>query len=397
MTHSTRTEQHRTMRAPTAEHADGTVQHLRTDLTDVPSTESAAAWNPRYTELGIRQGWNPTPFDQLRIWVTGVGGSGKTTFISSDPGSLILDFDYSANDVPTSRAAYVSCPDVRTMQHILDRVIKDGPGTSGFKRIVFDTMDRLCELVIEFLTEEYNRQHPDTRVDSILGAPHASYSAGYTAVVAFMVSLLESIRGAGYGWTVTSHVDEREIMRNNRREYVNRPLLFSSLRSALYRVCQFQCEMERVWIEERVESGKARLNRRTGKREPVMETRTIPAFFLNYVDMKDLPTHNTKQRYVQHLPGPGWVAAPAGLGMSVLEGLWNNALKVAGSPDTEKVKTKTHVPPRNNEDTWALSEDVDDTKETMQGDDDECKNGAGQRGSRTKSGRATARQRSGRS
>ena len=61
--------------------------------------------NHSYAKLGVARGWDPTPAQRLRLWITSMPGEGKTSFIMSNPHALVLDFEDSTRDVIGSTTA----------------------------------------------------------------------------------------------------------------------------------------------------------------------------------------------------------------------------------------------------------------------------------------------------
>ena len=59
----------------------------------------------KFANLGVSQGFDPGPCVRRRFGLMGLPGNGKTTFLHSIPGCIILDFEDSGRSLPNPKAS----------------------------------------------------------------------------------------------------------------------------------------------------------------------------------------------------------------------------------------------------------------------------------------------------
>lgn len=191
-----------------------------------------------YKEFGGQVGWDFTPPEQLRMFVIGSPGSGKSTFAASNPDAWIIDTEGRARDVVFGRAAYFHCPHASDYVKLLSQLVEDGKrGKHPCKMVIFDTIDAWVLQLVRFLTEI--RLPRDSKCDSILDLPHGK---GYSLLQDEISRRLSALTLAGYGWMVVAHIKEVAITdeQGNILRYRKESNLFPSLRGPLHMMSHIQ-------------------------------------------------------------------------------------------------------------------------------------------------------------
>jgi len=161
----------------------------------------------KYVNLGLTTGYNPVAAEDLRLYVTGLTGEGKTTFLRSIPDSWCLDFENAANAVPGARGAYFNIHSIArklkrdsysVYRDIITNLIEDGKnGRCPCKRIIFDTHDEWVGFEARALATEKMVEH--------IGE-YGREGHGWSLVHARCQKVLGDLEGAGYTWAVVGHL-----------------------------------------------------------------------------------------------------------------------------------------------------------------------------------------------
>ena len=244
-----------------------------------------------YADMGVSNQWEPTPFDRLRLWLTAFSGEGKTNFVMSDPESLVLDFEDSARDVPGGRAAYVHIPDSEAYMRIHSKLIEDGPAQSGFKRIVWDTVDKFLGHIIILLSAEYGCEYPKTILE------YADGRVGYTKIANFIQTRLEELYAAGYGWTVVGHISEKKDASGIATAA---PTLFPSAVQRIYTDTQLMLHLSRE-IDEVELPGAGRTIKVGGVEKKIAATKKVTRHELHILPPDGDDSDLVKARYTEAL------------------------------------------------------------------------------------------------
>lgn len=148
--------------------------------------------------LGASSGYDPTPVDDLRLWIIGPSGEGKSTFMSSIPRHLILDFDKGANGIPGSKAIRVAVKDYDHYITMKDKLIGDAKaGKKYFHRVTIDTVDEWVDMIAGQLEKEKN-------IEDI--TEYGSQGSGYKLIKDRAFSHLRDLDHAGYIWSCIGHM-----------------------------------------------------------------------------------------------------------------------------------------------------------------------------------------------
>lgn len=178
----------------------------------VPTTPAEIPLPKAYVELGLTTGYNPCPIEKARLYVTGLSGEGKSTFVASIPNSMTIDYERGVTGIPGRRGAYFNIFEAarrskRTAYEvhraIIDRLIEDArAGAPPCERIIFDTQDGWVELeTVNFLKEKSSgiKTYEDI-------GQYGERGAGHSLVQGRCRRILSSLESAGYTWAVVGHL-----------------------------------------------------------------------------------------------------------------------------------------------------------------------------------------------
>lgn len=165
----------------------------------LPATPNTVPIIPAdWAKLGVETGYNPKSAEDLNLWIVGPSGEGKTTFNSSIPSNMILDFDKSAGSVVGTKALRVKIGSYDQYMQITQKLIDDGKkGTHIAHRISIDTVDEWVGMIVNRLQEEKG-------VDDI--TEFGSQGHGWALLRERCWSRLRELEEAGYVWSCIGHL-----------------------------------------------------------------------------------------------------------------------------------------------------------------------------------------------
>ena len=151
-----------------------------------------------WAKLGVQTGYNPKSAEDLNLYIVGPSGEGKTTFDSSIPDNMILDFDKSAESIIGTRAMRVPIKSYGHYMEITQKLIDEGKaGKHVVHRVSFDTTDEWIGMIINRLQEEKD-------VEDI--TDYGSQGRGWAMIVKRCWSRLRELEEAGFVWTCVGHM-----------------------------------------------------------------------------------------------------------------------------------------------------------------------------------------------
>lgn len=220
-----------------------------TQLANQQTIELSGKWKA----LDIQREFAPGPAWRRRIALLSHAGVGKTTWISSNPRTLILDFEDGAADVVCPAAHRISVRSVAQTTKILSDLASFGADPQRpFDVIAFDTLDSWVELAIQ----DFCAQQKISDIGDF-----GARGAGYARVRTPLFQGLDSIWRAGYGWICTIHLSRTTITTGKTERTVVEPALSESFRRAIFKRCQYLLYAERRDVPVIVPT----LNPKTGK------------------------------------------------------------------------------------------------------------------------------------
>ncbi len=165
----------------------------------LPATPNTVPAIPAdWADLGVVTGYNPKSAEDLNLYIVGPSGEGKTTFDSSIPDNLILDFDKSAESIVGTRAMRVPIGSYEQYMEITQKLIDEGKtGKHVVHRVSFDTTDEWLGMIVNRLQEEKG-------VDDI--TEFGSQGHGWAMIRERCWSRLRELEQAGFVWTCVGHM-----------------------------------------------------------------------------------------------------------------------------------------------------------------------------------------------
>ena len=194
----------------------------------VPITPSEIPLPSKYVKLGLTTGYNPKAAEDIRLYVTGLTGEGKSTFIRSIPNAWCIDFEGGDDAVISGKGAYfdlhkmarkTSRSKFNIYREIITGLIEDGKaGKHPCRRVIFDTHD-------EWVAFEARQLATDKLVEHI--GEYGQHGHGWSLVHARCQKVLGDLENAGYTWAVVGHLGYFTQMNpiTNNETTVIRPLL----------------------------------------------------------------------------------------------------------------------------------------------------------------------------
>lgn len=180
-----------------------------------------------YAALGVETGYKPKQPNQLRFYIIGPSGGGKTSFVSSIPRALILDFEDGAWGVPNPRASRIVCKSAEKFDLLHKKLIEDAKNNRRpFDFIVFDTIDQFIEIMGVKLAVEYEVQDI---------TDYGAKGAGWSLLRNACWDRISALERVGYSWIVLGHITEKTITVSNKEKTVTRPVLFDSFSKQIQR------------------------------------------------------------------------------------------------------------------------------------------------------------------
>ena len=165
-------------------------------LAATPNTAPAIPTD--WAKLGVVTGYNPKSAEDLNLYIVGPSGEGKTTFDSSIPDNMILDFDKSAESIVGTRAMRVPIGSYEQYMQITQKLIDEGKaGKHVVHRVSFDTTDEWLGMIVNRLQEEKG-------VDDI--TEFGSQGHGWAMIRERCWSRLRELEQAGFVWTCVGHM-----------------------------------------------------------------------------------------------------------------------------------------------------------------------------------------------
>ena len=240
-----------------------------------------------YAALGVVSGYTPRPAEGLRFFIVGPTGEGKTTWVSSIPDTIILDFELGADAIPEARATRVTIGNYAHYDSLLTKLIADAEAKKKhYKRVVIDTGDEWMHMISAQLATEHN-------VEDI--TEYGSKGHGWGLIRTRCWKGLQALQMAGYSWTVVGHLSEKTITNpvTHQDMTVVRPVIFKSLAEQILRNSDFHATIWRsISTEQEMETVVA-----AGRKiqRPKKEQKIVKKWFF---DCRSLDNRTGKERGV---------------------------------------------------------------------------------------------------
>ncbi len=203
-------------------------------------TQQTVELSGRWKALGLQRGFEPGPAWRRRILLLAHAGFGKTTWASSNPRALVLDFEDGAADVAEPAAHRISIRDDEQMVKLGEELVKLAADPKRpFDVIVFDTIDTWVELSIaKFCLDAKIRDIGD----------YDTHGGGYRRVRNVIFPLMDRLWLAGYGWICTGHLVRTTVGVGASERTVVEPALSPSFRAQVFKRAQYILYAQRMKV-----------------------------------------------------------------------------------------------------------------------------------------------------
>jgi len=187
-----------------------------------------------WAALGAATGYDPRKVEDLRLWVVGPSGEGKSTFLSSIPGNIILDFDIGAEGIPGSKAIRIPIGSYDHYMAVTDKLIADAKNNRKIGvRVTIDTVDEWVSLITNQLQREKG-------VEDI--TEFGSQGHGWALIRDRCWSRLRDLEEAGYTWACVGHLTTKTETSpvDKKDRTVLRAVVFPSFAKKITTKCDFK-------------------------------------------------------------------------------------------------------------------------------------------------------------
>ena len=151
-----------------------------------------------WAKLGVVTGYDPKSAEDLNLYVVGPSGEGKTTFDSSIPDNMILDFDKSAESIIGTRAMRVPIGSYDQYMAITQKLIDEGKtGKHIVHRVSIDTTDEWIGMIVNRL--QFEKGVPDI-------TDFGAQGHGWSMIRERCWSRLRELEQAGFVWSCVGHM-----------------------------------------------------------------------------------------------------------------------------------------------------------------------------------------------
>jgi hypothetical protein len=276
----------------------------------------------RYADFGVRNEWDPTPAEQQRILLTSLPGHGKTNFVRSIPGALVIDPERMCRDVIKGHSDYAYLPSIAKYESLLKLLIEDGNnGRAHYRMIVFDTIDKFIQGSIAHLTAEWNKVRKDRQIRTILELGEKGH--GWTVVQDYVFSFLEAISGAGYGWICVGHIRPNEL---------TRPVMKPGFLEYIFREATTWMHLGMSTRKEVSDTGETETIKTAAGKEVLRKKKSQAIINTVHLAVQDLNTdpekrRNLKGRYIEYMPPE--IEVPLGEGWNAYKTHYDSAIESA--------------------------------------------------------------------
>lgn len=291
--------------APNSEPAEST------QIASIPGGPPIAL-EPRWANLGVVKGWDPTPVQRVCMWVSGDPGVGKTCFVNTNPRALVLDCEDKSRDVIHATAHRVTIKDYAAFKSVFDALLEDAESAKpSFEHVAIDSIDQFRLYVVQFLTDEYNKHRSSGRgkIGNLIRDTHGQ--SAYDAIQEHIVTgVLLKLFAAGYGWTVVGRLREKEITEigsdgKERKVIKTQAAISSSLLVPIYGATDIMTHIVRSYDSHEVKVPGEFADR--GKKIPLVRYEKISRVSLQLEPADTVHTRGAagkiKARYLEYLPG----------------------------------------------------------------------------------------------
>jgi len=162
----------------------------------------------RYKALGVATGFDPCPPDNLRMIDEAEPGQGKTQFIMSMPGVLMLDFDLAAENTVGQQASRIHIRTWSQYEKVKAMLLDDAAkNKKEWRRVAFDTVDAFLLILDKHLLEPVNEARVRGGREALTTIlAYGEHGAGYTKLSMALVREIYDFWLAGYPYILSCHM-----------------------------------------------------------------------------------------------------------------------------------------------------------------------------------------------
>jgi len=298
----------------------------------------------RYAKLGVRQGFEPTPPDELRMIIEGEAGHGKTQFLMSMPDVLVFDFDKACQDAIRQKAQYCRILSWNDYLVLKNSLIEDAKaGHRPVKRVAFDTVDLALAMLDRYLIIDINKRRIANDKSPLLSiTEYGESGAGYTKLKDAMLRELWDFEQAGYPYILLAHMRVDVEIINNKRYVERRSVMPPSVMKALVRAADMKVRIIRSMDNVNLTAKRTLKDSKGG--EKVIETPTGKTSVEMQYWLRCMPTDasdetNDTKRRIPYFKGA--VKLPLVDGYKAFEASYNAAIVQARQKTGEDTATAT--------------------------------------------------------
>lgn len=160
----------------------------------------------------VAQGFESPDPNSLRIVVTGRGGSGKTSFVASNPHCLLFDLERQPRTLADPAATFIRIKPTSTtaaddfckaIDLFLASYRTDPELQASIKTIAIDSFDVMVEMFLRDLCVKFDLEDA--------GDYKGGHGKGYFKVRDKVFDILDRIHRTGLGWILISHLSMKEV------------------------------------------------------------------------------------------------------------------------------------------------------------------------------------------
>lgn len=194
---------------------------------------------------GIEAGFQPPSSSACRLLITGDPGSGKSTFLNSNPGLFMLDEEAGGKTVADPQAlrytAPATVPDAerdRAYIQMVDAIVaRKLAGATDITMIGIDSYDAMVntfQLALALRNDVAD-----------VGDVGGGHGKGYALVREAIFGMLKKAYRAGLGWAVIAHSVVKTVTVGREERQISSLAVSDSYKAAIFRECEHFLFVER--------------------------------------------------------------------------------------------------------------------------------------------------------
>lgn len=193
---------------------------------------------------GLEVGFNPPSATEARLLITGTPGSGKSTFLNSNPKLIMVDIETGGRTVADPRAMRFCLPPTvkpaeadNVVLSFVDKIIaRKIKGATDIETVGFDSADELISLFQRALCLRETDPAALTLLD--IGDVGGGHGKGYAAVREAIAAMLDRLHRAGLGWAVIAHTVTKTVTVGKEEIQIASLAVSDTYKSMLLRKCE---------------------------------------------------------------------------------------------------------------------------------------------------------------